>query len=299
MFSASFAVRRGAPAVVTAVSAVALAALTAACGSSAGTGAAAPTGTATAVPAREVTAVSTLSPTAPSAGVPSVGPAKAGAGKGGAAKLSGSVVTALLNEAIADTEAATSVRVTGQYTIKTTGKTTGQAAAVPMLFDMTLVRDVGCVGTEASSKTQAYRMIRADGTLWMLPGSSLYASLKTSKKVQAEVAGKYLKFTAGATPANDTAPLCTVVSMLSSVPKPTGKDFTAVPVTYDGAPAYAVTEAGKSETVYITDTKQPLLLRLAPPLDPAGTVMFSGYNEFKAIAVPSAAEVVTSQEVGG
>lgn len=268
MFPARFAAGRTVPVAVCAVSAVALAALTVACGSPA-------------TPAGELAA----------AGV--------GAAPAGMAKLTGPAATALVNKAVADTRAAGSVRITGQAAANVPGAGTAQGGPAQMVrFDMTLVKNAGCEGTLEVSKTETLRVVKTAGYVWVLPDSSFYAVLNLSPAVQAAIAGKYLKFSAGSSQVSDLAGICTTTGVLGSVPKTTRRDYTATPVSYHGAPAYKVTEQGQQGVAYLSRTADPLLLEVTQPHASAATITFTGYNATKSITAPTNAESLNGSQIG-
>lgn len=285
MFPAKFAVRRGAPI----IGAAALAALTAACGTTASS-AAKPA--ATGHGAAGATVVSTLPPTVPPVSAATVDPAPSTV-----PKLTGPAATALVNKAIANTKAVASVRVTGQ-TVADVAASGKQGKAQAVAFDMTLVKNGGCAGTMSVSATEAFRIVKTSGYVWLLPDSAFYSSLHLTPAAKAEVAGKYLKLPSAESEVGNLDTLCTLSGMLSALSKTAGKDFTASPVTYDGAPAYEVTEAGQTGIAYISSGAKPLLLRITHPQSAAGTLAFTEYDAVTSVTAPTGAESVTGSKIG-
>ena len=164
----------------------------------------------------------------------------------GPAKLTGAAAAALLTKAIANTQAAASVRVTGNAT--GTGSGTAGSGGQPVAFDLTLVRNVGCEGTIALSKAQTFQLVETGGYVWILPSNAYYASLHLDKAALALIADKYIRVKSTDKQLGDLAQECTFAGLLGSMSKPTGKDYTAVPVTYNGGPAYEVTQSGQQGT---------------------------------------------------
>lgn len=288
MFPARFAARRGAPA-VSAVGAVALTALTVACGSPAGSAGKPAAGA-------NAAGVSTVPPVAARVDAVSAGSVPVGRAPDGTATVTGPAATALVNKAIADTQSVTSVRVTGEATADVVGTGTGPAQTAT--FDMTLVRNAGCEGTMAVSKTEAFRIVKTGGYVWLLPDSAFYAALGLGPAVQGGLAGKYLKFSAGSSEVGDLTRVCTLTGMLGSLPQTTHQDYTATPVTYGGAPAYAVTESGHKGIAYISRDAKPLLLRITQPEASAGTLAFTEYNAVTSITAPADAESINGNQFG-
>jgi hypothetical protein len=278
MIRARLTVRRGVRTALTAATgAVALAALTAACSSSGSSGSApAPTGTGTS----QVSANAT-----PGA-----------ATSAGTSKLTGAAATALVTKAIANTRAAASVRVAGQATA--TGSGNAGSGAQPVTFDLTLVRSVGCQGTIALSKAETFHLVETGGYVWMLPSSGFYASLHLDKAALALIADKYIRVKSTDKQIGDLATECTFTGLLGSLSKPAGKDYAAVPVTFNGAPAYEVTQSGQQGTAFVANTATPLLLKLTDPQTNGGTITFTSYNATKTITAPTDAESIDGSQLG-
>jgi hypothetical protein len=267
--------------ITTTAGAVALAALTAACGSSGSSAnSTATTGTGASHQAVTATAVGTSTPA-------------------GTGKLTGTAATALVTKAIDNTQAAASVRVAGRAAGTGTGKGTGSAASSQLVtFDLTLVKNVGCEGTIALSKTESFRIVATGGYVWILPSTAFYSSLHLSNAALALVADKYIKVKSTDSQIGDLAKECTFSGLLGSMTKRNGKDYTAAPVTFDGAPAYEITQTGQQGTAFVSNTATPLLLKLTDPRASGGTITFTDYNATKTITAPTAAESIDGSQLG-
>jgi hypothetical protein len=270
MIRPRFTARRGGrAAVTTALGAVMLAALTAACGSSGGSSGA-PAGSGAASHATATTSA-------------------------GAGNLTGTAATALVTKALANTQAAASVRVAGRVTATGSGSTGGSQ---PVSFDLTLVKSVGCKGTLALSKAQSFQIVETGGYVWILPSSAYYQSLHVDKAALALIAGKYIKVKSTDSQIGDLGKECTFTGLLGSMSKPTGKGYAAAPVTYQGAPAYEVTQSGNRGTAFVSNAATPLLLKLSDPQANSGTITFTDYNATKTISAPPAAESIDGSQLG-
>jgi len=271
--------------ITTTAGAVALAALAAACGSSGSSGSApAATGMGASHQAVTATAVGASSP--------------AGTGKL-TGPLTGAAATALVTKAIANTQAAASVRVAGHATATGTGTGTGSAAnSQPVTFDLTLVKNAGCAGTIALSKTESFQIVATGGYVWILPSTAFYASMHLSKAALALIADKYIKVKSTDRQIGDLGKECTFSGLLGSMSKQNGKDYAAVPATYEGAPAYEVTQTGQQGTAVVSNTATPLLLKLTDQQANGGTITFTDYNATKTIAAPTAAESIDGSQLG-
>jgi hypothetical protein len=286
-------------AAVAACGAVALAVLTSACGSTGGASSATATrmaGTGSASAATVSAAPATSAPAGAAAtgtAVPSAaaGGTPAASGPAGTAKLTGTAASALAAKALANTENSASVRVAGHAVSAGTG-------SQPVTFDLTLVKDNGCQGTIALSKTETFRIVETGGYVWMLPSSAYYSSLHVSKAVMALVADKYIRVKSTDGQIGDLAKICSFSGLFGSLPKTTGTSYVATPGTYHGAPAYQVTQAGNKGTAYISDTAKPLMLAITAPQSGGGAITFTNYNAVVAITPPSDAESIDGTQLG-
>ena len=280
MIRARLKAHRGVRTALTAATgAVAFAALTAACSSSASSSSApAATG-----------AASQPSATATRPG---------GTASAGPAKLTGAAAAALVTKAIANTQAAASVRVAGIATAAATGSGTAGSGSQPVAFDLTLVKSVGCEGTIALSKAQTFRLVETGGFVWILPSSAYYASLHLDKAALALITNKYIKVKSTDKQLGGLGKQCTFTGLLGSLSKPAGKDYTAVPVTYNGGPAYEVTQSGQQGTAFVANTATPLLLKITDPQKDGGTITFTNYNATKTITAPTDAESIDGSQLG-
>jgi hypothetical protein len=259
---------RAVPAVILAA---ALAAAAAACGSSASSGTSAVVGT-----ARSSTASA-----APSATVSAAG----------ARTLTGAAATALLAKAVADTKAAPSV------VVKSPGLSSGTAGQ-PLSLDLTMVRNVGCKGSVAESKTQSFQLVVRDGYTWMLPSASFYASLKLSQGELALIADKWIKAKSTDSQVASLADICSFSTLFSSMKTTAGAAYVATPTTYAGQSAYEVTQSGQQGYAYVTNSATPTLAEVDVPGANGGVMTFTVYGTPLAITTPSAAESVGGDALG-
>jgi hypothetical protein len=309
MFSVRFTRRRSLPAIAAVGGTVALVTLSAACGAAgstssvavagaAATGQAAPLAHAVnsaSVPNAKPAGKSKSGAAGKSAGVSKqagagrpagasepAGTSKAvGAGKAaGSDKVTGATATALLAKAVANTQTASSVQVTGQEVPGANGQTES--------FDLTLVRNAGCEGAITMSATRSFKVVETQGFVWMLPSNAYYASMHMSKQNMAEVEGKYVKMKATDSRASDLATVCTFQGLLGQLAKPAGTAFVAAPTSS----GYQVTEAGQHGTAFIEKGPTPLLLQIADLHPSDGSITFAGYDGTSTITVPPAAQTI-------
>jgi hypothetical protein len=206
-------------------------------------------------------------------------------------KLTGAPATALAAKAIANTRAASSVQVAGSTS---TSATKGQSVS----FDLLLVKNHGCSGTISLSKTETFKIVQTGGYIWLMPSAAFYESLHLSKQAMALVADKYIKVKANDKKVGNLGTVCTFNGLFSSLPKPSGTNFTATPVTYQGAPAYQITKSGKPGIATVSNAATPLLLKITAPQVGAGSITFGNYNSAKTITAPSDAESIDGSQLG-
>jgi hypothetical protein len=175
-----------------------------------------------------------------------------------------------------------------------TSATKGQTVS----FDLLLVKNQGCSGTIAVSKTETFKIVQTGGYIWLMPSAAFYESLHLSKQALALVQDKYIKVRASDKQVGNLTTVCTFKGLFHSLPTPAGTGFTAVPVTYQGAPAYQITQSGKPGVATVSNTVPPLLLKITTPQAGGGSVTFGNYNSAKTITAPSDAESIDGAQLG-
>ncbi len=140
--------------------------------------------------------------------------------------------------------------------------------------------------------------MQTGGYIWLMPSAAFYESLHLSKQAMALVADKYIKVKASDKQVGNLTTVCTFNGLFSSLPKPSGQNFTAVPVTYQGAPAYQITQSGKPGIATVSNAATPLLLKITAPQVGGGSITFGDYNSAKTITAPSDAESIDGSQLG-
>jgi hypothetical protein len=206
----------------------------------------------------------------------------------GGGALAGKSADAIVTQALADTEAASSVRMSAA----------GTGARKGTMFNLTLVPGQGCEGTLSSSKSPAFRLIYLRQTVWLKPGNAFYASLGTSKAALALLAGKYIKVKSSDTLTGNISSLCSLSGLLGDVGPTAGRSYVATTATFRGQPVVKVTQPGHSGYAYISDTAKPVLLLVTEPGASGGSIEFSAYNVPVTITPPPAAQTVDGSQLG-
>jgi hypothetical protein len=260
--------RRAAPAII---ATGALAVAVAACGS-AGSSAA---------PAAKAT---TGSPAA-SASAPASASASA------SSPLIGAAARALLLKALANTKAARSVN------LETDGIPDGTAGQ-KVSFDLTTVRQVGCQGTIAESKTQTFQLVSKGGYAWLKPSSGFLASLHLTKAEVDALSGKWIKAKATDSQMADLGQLCDVSKLLGQLETPPAAGLVATPGTFQGKRVYEFVTSGQQGDIYVSDAATPTLVEVVEPGSAGGAISFTTYGTALPITVPRAAETIDGTAFG-
>jgi hypothetical protein len=206
----------------------------------------------------------------------------------GGAALTGTAASALATKALANTENSASVRVIGAFA----GTRSGNSVS----FDLTLVKAKGCQGTIALSKAETFRIVETGGYAWIRPNDAYYAHV--SKATFALLADKYIKVKTNTKQVADLVKICSSSGLFGALPTTTGSGYVATPTTYNGRPAYELTEASKPGEAFITKTAAPLMLKIAETGVGGGAITFTDYNGVASITVPPAGETVDGSELG-
>jgi hypothetical protein len=199
----------------------------------------------------------------------------------------------IVQKAVSDLEAASSVRLTGQLA------DAGQTRAL----DLTVVAGAGCRGTisygAGASATSGAALagtadlIVVDSTVYMKLDAGLLKSAGLPSSMVAAATGKYIKLTSK----SDLATFAQVCNS-SSLSGMVGSDDTGFvksgTATIAGQPALAFKQA---RTAYISDSATPEIVRVAGTAS-QGTFDFSDYNAPATITAPPAGDVIDGSELG-
>ena len=165
-------------------------------------------------------------------------------------------------------------------------------------FGLTLVKNGGCEGTIALSKTQTFQIVETGGYVWMLPAPAFYASLRLSKAGQARVDGKYIRVKSGDKQLAGLTRICTFGGLFGPLPTAAGPGYVATPSRFHGGPAYKLATTGSPGTAYISTAAKPLVLMISDPDSGGGAITFSDYNAVVAITPPAAAATIDGSKLG-
>ena len=219
-----------------------------------------------------------------------------GPGTSSAGSLSGTP-DQIVQQAVSDLKAATSLRINGSVISQGTNIT----------IDFTDVAAHGCQGTlalaaSASSSGAAVSgladLVEVNSTVYMKLDKSFFKNLGLPSSLFSSITGKYIEVTSKSELAS-FAQLCDASTLASGFNKEdTGfvKDGTA---TVDGQAVEAFKQPAHagSGIVYISESSTPEIVRLQGPAS-EGSIDFTNYNAAVTITAPPASEVIDGSKFG-
>jgi hypothetical protein len=214
-------------------------------------------------------------------------PAKSGT----PAPLAGLTADQVLQKALKDLAAASSVRFSG-----TVPSPDGNIA-----IDIIDVAPANCKGTvvltrsAASASTAAppmFALIKVDGTAYAKYNQSFLENLHPPAWVFAALKGKYVKSTSSSALA-DLGKLCDLRDLASEFTQSDTGFITTGTATIDGQPALTLTQPNVTTpgTIDISDSATPEILRVEESANQGIFLNFSNFNAPVAIAAPPAADI--------
>jgi hypothetical protein len=202
--------------------------------------------------------------------------------------LAGLTSQQIAKRAVADTEAAPSVRVVGGGS-----DSSGQAFTV----DLALVRGKGCEGTVAEGKQGSFQLIYNTTTVWLLPDSAFYKSTGIPAAVLTRLKGKYLELKASGSGLAGIAGICTMSRLLSQFTLDAGP-AKGIMTTINAHPAIKITDKTRTGYAYVSDMAAPELVRIEKAGSGGGRIDFGYYAAPVAIIPPPASQVVDASKFG-
>ena len=209
------------------------------------------------------------------------------------APLAGLTADQIVQKALKDLSAASSVRITGQV----------PSQAGNVAIDITDVAPASCQGTIALASTGASgpptaAIIKVDGTAYVKLNQSYLDSLHAPAWESAELNGKYIKSTSSSAIA-DISHLCVLSTLVNAFTHGGDTGFAAAgTVTDEGQPALALTQPNATDggTVYVTDTAVPEILGFQETGGPEAFLDFTNFNAPVTITAPPAADIFYGPE---
>lgn len=195
----------------------------------------------------------------------------------------------MVSRALADTEAAPQVHITGS--IPDSGKTIN--------LDFTLRHGQGCEGTFSEANAGSIRLIYLGKTIWMQPDEAFYKSQGGQDAATlALLKGKYLKVKADGSGVAAMAGLCTLSTLLGGFGPSSGALLIPHKTTIDGQRAVKLSDTGDSASLVVSDAAKPELLRLNDPSSSDGDLRLSYDSPALTITPPPASIVLNGADYG-
>jgi hypothetical protein len=203
------------------------------------------------------------------------------------APLAGLTADQIVQKALKDLAAASSVRITGQLPTQE-----GNVA-----IDITDVAPASCQGTIALASTGASgsptaAITKVDGTAYVKLNQSYLKNLHVPAGESAELNGKYIKSSSSSTIA-DLSHLCVLSTLVSAFTQGDTGFAKAGTVTVEGQPALALTQPNATDggTVYVSDAAIPVILSLQETGGQLAFLDFTNFNAPVTITAPPAADI--------
>jgi hypothetical protein len=205
-----------------------------------------------------------------------------------ASALAGKSAAQIASTAVADTQAASSVRLMGAGTDTSKG----------VAFDLTLVRGQGCEGSLSMSKTDTFQLVYLGQTVWMKPSDAFYASLGSNKAALSLLEGKYITVKSTNSLVGNISQLCSLNDLLGPIGQASGSGYSDTLSTVQGQPAIRIAQPGHTGYAYVSDSANPVLLEVTAPGASGGSITFSDYNAPVRITAPPAAQTIDGSKLG-
>ena len=204
------------------------------------------------------------------------------------APLAGLTADQIVQKALKDLAAASSVRITGQLPINQQGN---------VAIDLTDVAPASCQGTIALASAGASgpptaAITKVDGTAYVKLNQSYLKNLHVPAGESAELNGKYIKSSSSSTIA-DLSHLCVLSTLVNAFTQGDTGFAKAGTVTVEGQPALALTQPNATDggTVYVSDGATPVILSLQETGGPLAFLDFTDFNAPVTITAPPAADI--------
>lgn len=204
------------------------------------------------------------------------------------APLAGLTADQIVQKALKDLSAASSVLITGQV----------PSQAGNVAIDITDVAPASCQGTIAVASTGASgpptaAITKVDGIAYVKFNQSYLESLHVPAWESAEVNGRYIKSTSSSVIA-DLSHLCVLSTLVNAFTKGGDTGFAkAGTVTVEGQRALALTQQDSTDgvDVYVSDSATPEILSLGDTAGPEALLDFTNFNAPVTITAPPAADI--------
>ena len=216
-------------------------------------------------------------------------PAASGGTSAASDPLAALSADAIGNKASADTFAATSVHVAG----------TGSDSGTPFSLALTIGRSSDCEGTFSEGAKGSFQLILIGKTVWVKPNDTFWkVNGGTDSSVLSILAGKWIEDSSGGSGLGSLSTMCSLSGMFGSL-KSTATDLTkGTTSTVDGQRVLSLTQSGQAGTVYVSDTADPVIVRMAQPGAGGGSVDLTEYGAPFSVTAPPASQTLSGKDYG-
>jgi hypothetical protein len=218
------------------------------------------------------------------------GTTSSGTGGGARDPLSGLTGSQIAAKAISDLKVASAVHING--TLNSSGVAVG--------MDLSLVRVSGCAGTKSEKNAKgnvgSFQLVAIGKLVWVKPNRTFWKKAGGSTPaVLRVVSGKYLrvKGTSALGSLSDFCSTTTLAGNFEPISPGLRKGTTA---TIAGLRALRIMDTADSDSLYVSDTATPEILRIAAGSE--GNLDFSNYGTPVKIAAPPKSETLSGAKYG-
>lgn len=206
--------------------------------------------------------------------------------------LASLTATAIINKAIGDTTAASTVHFIG----------TSTNAGQKITFALTVVRGKGCTGTITEGKSGSFQVVYLGKNVWVKPDDTFWKTAAGSDSGDSAtlslLSGKWLLGSASDTAAGSLVSICSLNTLLTQAAPATDRVVKGARTTLNGQPILPITDITQNGTVEVTDVARPELLSMTATGANGGTMTFADYGAPATITPPPSGKVINGSQYG-
>lgn len=209
--------------------------------------------------------------------------AKATAGSAASNPLAGLSADRIMSKAIADSEAAATLRISGK--VADSGTTIG--------LNLGIVRGMGCSGSMSISKEGSFLILKIGKKLWFKPDNAFWKYSGASTPAELQLVSGKIPETTSTSGVGAFANLCDMKQLLGGSTTGLVKGSTT---TISGQSALQLTDTAHSGTIDVSLSADPELVRLFAP--GSADLDFTGYGVPVALTPPPASATIDGAKYG-
>lgn len=196
----------------------------------------------------------------------------------------------IATEAISDTRAATSLRMT------VAGTDSGQK----INYAVTMAAGKGCQGTLAEPGLGSLQILEIGSSVWMLPSQTFLKKSGASDPAVLNILnGKWLRLKAGSSGFSSLASICTPSALASHLPSSSATGLAKGGITtFHAQRVLKIKDTTEAGYLYVSDTAKPELITFVEPGSGGDTVTFSDWNAPVTLTPPPASQILDGSKYG-